>query len=610
MGLRDRIAERVGIKADRAPLWKSWREKAFFFDMIVGAVQICAWVHHAFPTAILIAMISIIGLPLAVLFMFAALIAGPMLLGQVIYWTWGWLFPRRKTVLPWFGSMACGFALSALLAVAMNAPGRQAARDWIAQDRMGPVAPVARGAVLGYVASAASCDLTCQRLLLSGQAGAVIIAVTSWKSPPEDPLSLPATRWSLERREAACPEVKLGGGEGPLGGAFARGQSPADAMRLRNLAGDCLLSVPATLGQADTVWTMLSLQHVSPYGFKRGAEALSVNRFQLWQRQDGALAEVWRDTAVTAQEVFPWPVDWWHFGGIEHPTAGYLRRAVHWNPAPRAGRAPFLIERLGLDLDLRDADTSPQAIVAQIGAVLDLPGDLSPAALALIKSFEQDFSVRSEIAPQDWPFFLRLFSDPRLKPDSNIGFALSRAANARPELWPELAEVAFTRLGGTKEERRGATSALREAPLEVLAPHRALLFALARDPVRRVETGRLLQRLRDFGPEGQSLLLWMIDDAGRFSGESWQAPYLAGMIGLCEAGPAAQAFAPEILARVQAGQIWLNGSYRDLALSTLLQLGVPPEDFRVSFETGKNAITPKLFEQSVKRFRQRPDCGF
>jgi len=193
-----------------------------------------------------------------------------------------------------------------------------------------------------------------------------------------------------------------------------------------------------------------------------------------------------------------------------------------------------------------------------------------------------------KITPQDWPFYLRLFSDPRLTPDADIGFALSRAATARPELWPVLAEAGFTRLAGTKKERRAAVAVLREAPAEVLAPYRDRIFALARDPERRIEAGGLLQRLRDFGSEGQAALLWLIDDAGRFSGESWQAPYLAGMIGLCKAGPAAPALAPEML----------------------LQLGVPPEDFRAPFETGKNAITPAKFDQRVKRFRARPDCGF
>lgn len=269
----------------------------------------------------------------------------------------------------------------------------------------------------------------------------------------------------------------------------------------------------------------------------------------------------------------------------------------------------LLLDTLGLDLDLPAGGTEA-ALTAQIAALL-APGPLAPEVSALIARFQQSFRVNTKITPQDWPFYLRLFSDPRLTPDADIGFALSRAATARPELWPVLVEAGFTRLAGTKKERRAAVAVLREAPAEVLAPYRDRIFALARDPERRIEAGGLLQRLRDFGLEGQAALLWLIDDAANYSGEARQVPYLAGMIGLCKAGPAARALAPEMLARLNAGQIGTGyGTFGELTITTLLQLSVPPEDFRAVVETGKDAITPTHFDRLVKRSRARPDCGF
>lgn len=76
------------------------------------------------------------------------------------------------------------------------------------------------------------------------------------------------------------------------------------------------------------------------------------------------------------------------------------------------------------------------------------------------------------------------------------------------------------------------------------------------------------------------------------------------------AGPQLQKASLYSFASSPATQIRLNGAYRDLALSTLLQLGIPPEDFRARFETGKTAITPAHFDPLEKRFRARPDCGF
>lgn len=116
--------------------------------------------------------------------------------------------------------------LFALAGIAMNLPGRRAARDWIAQDHTEEIRTIARGAVLGYL-GASSCDTTCQRLLLNGQARAVVIAARP-REPSADPLALPATRWWLERSGAPCPEVTLSQGDNilPRCGAARQPRAP------------------------------------------------------------------------------------------------------------------------------------------------------------------------------------------------------------------------------------------------------------------------------------------------------------------------------------------------------------------------------------------------
>lgn len=609
MGLLRGISRRVGRDADRKALRKGSRETARLFDRIVGLVLVAAVLYWLFPSLVLIAMISFIGLPLAIAASFSALIAGPMLFGHAIYRGLVRLFPGRRRGPQWLAGLGFGIVLFTLAGVAMNAPGRSAARDWIAQDHAGEIRPIARGAVLGYL-GASSCDTTCQRLLLNGQAQAVVIAARL-REASADPLALSATRWWLERSGASCPKVKLSQGGGILPRSGGADAPPTDlVMAARIASGECLLSAPATLAEADTVWAGQSLQKAPLYSFASGAAALSVSRLQIWQRQGEALVEVSRLTSVRAEEIFPWPVPVWHWGGIEQPHGGYSRRGVNWNREALPLMRDLLLDTLGLDLAL-PAGGADAALAAQIAALLDTPGPLSPEGGALIARFQRSFSVNTEITPQDWPFYLRLFSDPRLAPNANIGFALAHAADARPELWPALAEAGFTRLAGTKEERRAADAVVSEAPAEVLAPSRDRIFALARDPERRVEAGDLLRRLRDFGPEGQAALLWLIDDAVNYSGEARQEPYLAGMIGLCKAGPAARALAPEMLARLNAGQIGTrHGTFGELTITTLLQLGVPPEDFRAAFEKGEAAMTPAEVDQLVKRFRARPDCGF
>lgn len=120
------------------------------------------------------------------------------------------------------------------------------------------------------------------------------------------PLALPATRWWLERSGAPCPEVTLSQRGDILLRSGGADVPPTDlVMAARITMGECLLSAPATLAEADTVWAEQQLQEAPLYGFASGAAALTVNRRQVWQRQGAALVEVSQLTSVRAEEIFP-----------------------------------------------------------------------------------------------------------------------------------------------------------------------------------------------------------------------------------------------------------------------------------------------------------------
>lgn len=100
--------------------------------------------------------------------------------------------PGRWRGQQWLAGIGLGILIFVLAGVAMNLPGRRDARELIAQDHTGEIQPIARGAVLGYLGSSGR-DATCQRLLLNGQARAVVIAARL-REASADTIALPAAQ--------------------------------------------------------------------------------------------------------------------------------------------------------------------------------------------------------------------------------------------------------------------------------------------------------------------------------------------------------------------------------------------------------------------------------
>lgn len=589
------------------------------YTIVTFAVLFCAAVFYLFPDFVLLAMLSIIGIPVALFLNFTALISGPLLLGQSLYWALAWRFPQRRGWRMWGVGVGAGVAIFVLAGVALNLPGRQAAQEFIAQDQ-DMIAPLRPGLTLGYIVTgsgqkALACDAVCMRLLLNGQARAVVIAAVPEDSKA-DPFAAEAMRWWLQAGTTPCPKPRLNSAR-DIGPKPGKGEvTPELAMLERIAQGDCLVSAPATLGEAEAVWAQTILQTVrARASYASGRSALTVHRLQLWQKREGAVVETYRRTTVQAEEIFPWPMPLWQWAGIEQRHMGWLRLAKRWNLAAKQTiRAnplePFLHGRLGLDLGLKTV-LPEAALMAQIDTLLASPDAFDANQLALISRFQENINGYGSVAVETWPFYLRLYSDLRLTAGVRLSFALQQFALKHPEVQPSLADAAFARLArGAEADYTALGSAISKLPTSALLAHRAQIFAIAGDPKRRLLVASLVKRLGEFGPEVAPLFLEMIDLAPHLEKKAGDETYIIALEGLCRAGPVAGFVAPQLLDRLEQRRIPLGGAKGELAVRSFLALGVSPDAIRPAFTSGAGALKPERFDLRVEQMATRPSCDY
>lgn len=587
-------------------------------DIIALAVLVCAALYYLLPELVLVLVWFFVTLPLALVLYLSALISGPLLLGQPAYWLLAWRYPARRRGQMWALSLGAGMAIFALAGFALNLPGRIAAWGWVAQDfdRIGP--PPAAGLVVGYAIAqgqgdSPACDGTCIRLLLNGRAKAVVIAAAP-VDPQADPLAQRGLRFSLSPGTAPCPAAALDPST-DIGPARKPDEMPLDlAMQGRIAAGDCLLSVPATLAEADLLWAERRLQEgAARRSYAFGAATLQVARMQLWQRRAGALAESYCKTSVRAREIFPWPVPMWVWHEVfftEPEGMGWSRREVRWNAPPKRGAeselAALLQDRLGLDLTLSTQEVDA-ALTGQIAAILDRPDALDANQLALIARFQAAAGVFRPITAETWALHLRLFSDPRLPADANHAASLRNFLLERPQDLPRFAEAIFARLArGNAADYAAIDTTSAWLPAQVLAPYRAQILEIARNPEQRMAMDRLVVRLGEVDPQSLPVFLEMIDTAPDLGKKEGAEQLRLGLRGLCRAGALASTLAPQLLERLKDRRLGLQYGKADLALQTFLELGVAPEALRKGFtqpakRLGLPAIEPEKFDRAVKR---------
>ena len=496
--------------------------------------------------------------------------------------------------------------------------------------------------VIALVSAAPTQDCTdfCQRLLLTGQATAVVIA-------QGETLPNTGTFWQI-KDQPTCPPVAL-----PVGAARmrikdeARGTAPqADLLIGAGIAaGHCLIATPSTLGIADVVIIEAILQEPKrDPGFSFGDDLIAAKRYSVWVRTDQRLTEQARWTYVSARQMFPLAVPIVEPGMDRKTKIGFARmRAANYGYDP--GFDSFADQTLGLRLSLAAA---PNPVLANgedpLLAALKTPGPLPANIVQLADGKVRAMMNAKVVTPADRAVFLALLADPRMALQWGYeGATATLLREAPPDFVATLAKIGFARLNGLllpdqhgelldyqekyallkrinpiKEQIEFIGDVLAQLPDTALQPYGPTIFALAKDRENRTEPYKLLIRLNAFGDPGAQALVDLLAAAADRSDKDaplyrdhWQHAYIAAMRGLCQMGPTAAPVLPQILTLAEIGTVDLSsGPYGRMTLVTLIRLGQPVDAIHSLAARQQYPISTELIDYAVLHASDLKACYF
>jgi hypothetical protein len=208
----------------------------------------------AMPSFVVVAAITIVGLPLA----FALMLAPFAFIVSLGSW-----FIGRKLALGRTGYVLGLGAMVIALAVPpyfINAGLEQRAASLVAQDRdtlrkplRAKVLAVRDGKAPHFYRDETRCDGLCMRALLNGVAERILFVAQDLNEPLNG--AMPARSFRMEKR-ADCPTVRLKGGHDPIEDrrSFAQGRKHVhELMQLEIAKGSCLIEETVPLRTADVV---------------------------------------------------------------------------------------------------------------------------------------------------------------------------------------------------------------------------------------------------------------------------------------------------------------------------------------------------------------------
>jgi hypothetical protein len=610
------------------------------YNLILLLLAIGAVLSMLFQGLMLLFMISIVGIPLAIVMAALPALALVLILARLVQrLVLDRVFPPVAG--PVTGGVAVVLVLALLTAIAALDRRGQAAviANLTAEDMNALSPPLPKGVVAirsGDPDSA--CNDLCRRLLVTGSAGAVLLQRLEDPALPVDPASA-AVSYRLEAR-ASCPEPALDrDGDFLLkiaDEAASPGAAPASSVVLRGriAQGTCLIDAPARLGEAEVVITRARLSEMpqaDSAGFQWGTALITADRLSVHLREGAGFRETYRWTGGVFSRMWPVAIPVPTFGYGFNTGIGFGRWETTFNTEDQFYEAPdwpgFLTGTLGLPISLTGLGAGDTR--AAIRAVLDRPGQIGDSDLSLIRGYLEGvdsarFYGRLGGAtyrpdPDDRALYLRLLQDRRIPLSYAMVSAMPKPEELAEAELAALAEAAFARLIGDEpwmeEQAQAAGDILAKLPAATLAPYRDTLFQLTEDRERRWPSLALLTRLADFGDEGAARLVFLIGDAQRETweenGNMWQHPTLAGLIGLCRMGPAAASQRGAVDALIAAGKVTVSDSgYGRLTVHMLVALGYAPAEVAAVRDRSADPMPAPRLQNELKRAGTEVDCGY
>ena len=608
------------------------------FLIVLGVVSLLSL---GAPELGILPAITVIGLPLAFVYWFSPAVFTVVLIAYVIF---------RFLPLPGMvgGAVSLIFA-GALLAVPpylLNMPIHSKAASFAQGDLAQLKRPLKTDVLASrekfrFRKAQTRCDGFCLHALLSGTAKRFLVAHMDNPSGAIAP-DQEVTAFRLENREV-CPPIELRSGEHKLplprtSDDSVRQADPVETLKLKAAEGVCLVSAPATLGEADLV---VSRGLITPgihrrtrVGYELFKDTVSAERISVHQRTAGeGFTDTFRQTEVRYQ-----PFAWLLVPGFSmysslnfHP--GWWRRQGKINVKSRYHNpskwGEFLTGTLGLNLKLQGEDTKQKTLV-KLRRRLDEGSSPSDAELEL---FVQYFGRLgrgggTRVERQDFDLASRMLASAQYPVPPNLSNMVTYAERAaRPGELERFAGLLIDRLNergrrpGTDrdEQLRHLVMAIRKLPDRALMAHREDMLALARSPRMQVQGYVALQQLSAYGDAAVPTQLALME-VGLEGGEhfyrknKFQHPYLGGLLGLCKAGHRAQSALEPLRQMTEAGRLPQHASYGRLLFTTLLRLGEDPEKVRALFVAAArnkaNASDRHFDKLKAGAARKRPACHY
>lgn len=622
-----------GIGSNRAG--GGFRHSWAFWLAVLG---IAAAITLLAPSTISIAMITIIGIPIGLFLLAAPFLFLLVLLAGLISGRIGG---------GWMGRIAGTVGALAILAVPPFFANRvldQRAKVLVAQDideggkPQGKIIGVRSDRFRGKGKGILNCDGFCQRALLNGVAERVLV-IEQDLNLAIDPTAM-ADSFRLERG-AACPPVKLPQGHDPVEIRGERqdwqGKRVDELTQLEIAKGNCLIAETLPLGTADYVLTVGKAhqgKNVIGAGLSLFADTVNADRISMHEKRGGGFAETYRKTFVVTYRLAPFYAPTAE-GGSElrmYPALARMRETI--NISERYYEKPdwtaFVTGRLGLDLALR-RDNAREDTRTVLNDALLRTGEEEAVPQQVGTDFFESIQRGGKIDAADYAIARQLLEDERFPVPGAAVTAISYAKEVPAGYFDAIGSAMFKRLramaardDGTKypawrEEASHIGNVIRHLPASAIADHRDDLEWLAKQDRLRVRAWQALIRFGEFGAEGAARLIWLIDDSNRFRakhGDDWQHPQLAGLIGLCEMGPAGATAIQPLFDRLDRGEVANWASYHRLVVHGLVRMGARPDDIWLyARERGANAEKDeakarKRFDREVERALKYKECWY
>jgi hypothetical protein len=597
---------------------------------------IASWIILALPVLTVFALISVVGIPLAIVMMVTPTVFVVIAVANVVQ-----RLLRRDGTGAVVASLAISLLLLAGVAKLANSGLDRRADEFVAGDFDALERPLrARSIGLVYLGFSLyskrnnRCDEFCQRLLLSGSADRVLIAdrktgETTWT--PETP----GFAYRFEQRDT-CPPAEL------TGNRYADSVDDAkadEAMRRVIASGRCLIEEPATLADTDAVIAYGRLQRgASDFdaGLSLTADTVTAHRASVHIRNAGQndFVERYRWTGIRVERHFYIPIPTLVGGTELNMKAGYGRMLEKRNVRDFADEdvnpVRFAHDELGLDLAVPPTDST----VAIIERGLNESGPLQPALQKVIEDYFASLRDAKNLDEATRRFAFRMLADDRVVAPRESWTVVRASANAGDAVNAELADILFRKFVATDPSLRenhpsylGYPASYLAIAIAMLPPravlaHRRELELMAHDPPHRRRAHRALPQLSAFGAGAVPTLLFLIDESialrvtqasARSSGrmvdpEDWQDLYGSGLTGLCRLGSEASSALEPMMSRLRDGTLPIGLSHRDLELTTLLRLGADPAHLRARFVADATPKAREDFERRVERARRSDGC--